>query len=200
MRRRDRRATTRVWLRAVALSVLPASTVAAHDCSGLSDCYGTILAAVLAVLALALILTAPYWLPALAARFALSSALRGLATAASRSRIAAALGNYLGRRALSRLSYNFARRFAGQTAGQLSRQISRQQTQLLRNFFGSGLRGARAQGRNFKIPEGLSRGTLERYHELARRAIADPRKNNAVQRLRIRMVERALRELDRLGL
>ena len=95
--------------------------------------------------------------------------------------------------------FNFASRFAGLTNGQISRGIASWQRDCLKEFFGSGVEGAEATLRNFKIPEGMARETLERYHEIARRQIKRGLDPLGVQRLRLRLVERALREMDRLG-
>src|SRR5690606_17175144 len=60
----------------------------ADHCGNLSDCYSTITTISLAVLGVGLVIAAPYWFPALLARFALTAALRGILTSALRSRAA----------------------------------------------------------------------------------------------------------------
>ena len=79
------------------------SVVLADDCSGLTDCYGTILAAVLAILGLLLLITAPYWIGPLLERFSVSGARRVVASAAQRSRIAAFVARILDEQVLRRL-------------------------------------------------------------------------------------------------
>ncbi len=82
----------------VILSWLVPSSVLADNCSGLSDCFnGNVIPAILLILGLLLLITAPWWLGPLLARFAISAALRTLFTTALRSRIAAAAGRTLAR-------------------------------------------------------------------------------------------------------
>ena len=81
-------------------------------------------------------------------------------------------------------------RFGGVSTRDLARGMGPHQTELLRRFFGSRLAGARERRANFRIPDGLNKEALERYLELARRQVA--RGRNGVQRLRLRLVERAL--------
>ena len=73
------------------------------------------------------------------------------------------------------------------------------QLALLRQFFGDGAAGARARFAHFTIPPGLTRATLLWYVGIARRALADPRKATpaaqVVQRLRLALIVRALRQL-----
>src|SRR5687768_16763934 len=57
----------------------------ADNCSGLYDCFsGNVLPAILLTLGLLLMITSPWWLPALLSRLALSAALRALASAGAR--------------------------------------------------------------------------------------------------------------------
>jgi len=81
-------------------------------------------------------------------------------------------------------------RFGGVPTRDVAQGMGRHQTELLRLFFGSDLRGALERRANFRIPDGLNKEALERYRELARRQIA--RGRNGVQRLRLRLVDRAL--------
>lgn len=71
--------------------ILP-SLALADNCSGLTDCYGTILAAVLAILGLALVIAAPYLVGGLAARFAVGGMLRVLVAVGRSGRIMQGLG------------------------------------------------------------------------------------------------------------
>jgi hypothetical protein len=72
------------------------------------------------------------------------------------------------------------------------------QLDLLKQFFGSGADGARKRLADFRVPPGLKARTLRWYAALALRALADPRKATPtaeiVQRLRLQLIERALRE------
>jgi hypothetical protein len=56
--------------------------------------------------------------------------------------------------------------------------------------------GALARLQNFHVPEGLARDTLERYAELARRAIASNNDSLGVQELRRQLTLKALEALD----
>jgi hypothetical protein len=87
-------------------------------------------------------------------------------------------------------------RFRGLTHGEIARGIGTEQVGFLRHFFGVGVAGAQARFHNFLIPEGLTRATLERYMEVARRAIAERRDPFGVQRLRRQLCERALEEMN----
>ena len=66
---------------------------------------------------------------------------------------------------------DYSERFAGRSRGEIAQALGRQQTQLLRQFFGSGLRGAQAASDDFRVPPELTRESLEAYHEIARRTI-----------------------------
>ena len=91
---------------------------------------------------------------------------------------------------------DFSGRFAGRSRSQIAHAIGPQQTELLRQFFGKGVRGAQAAEQTFSIPHGLTRATLEAYHEIARRTIEEGQDRLGVQRLRLRLVERALTEMS----
>ena len=69
----------------------------------------------------------------------------------------------------------------------------------LRTFFGSDEAGARRRMADFQVPPGLTAATLRWYAEVARRALADPRKATSkavvVQTLRLQLVARALATL-----
>jgi hypothetical protein len=95
---------------------------------------------------------------------------------------------------LDERAFDFSERFVGQSRGEIAQTIGVQQTRLLRQFFGSGVRGAQAADEHFKVPPGLMRESLEAYHEIARRTIESGQDQLGVQRIRLRLVERALRE------
>ncbi len=79
------------------------STAQADNCSGLSDCFnGNIIPAILLILGLLLLITAPWWLGPLLARFALGAALRSLFTTAVRSGAVAAAARVM-RKGFSRV-------------------------------------------------------------------------------------------------
>ena len=88
----------------------------------------------------------------------------------------------------SRIRY----RYRSLTRQGIAQGIGPHQTQLLRDFFGQGVEGAEARMRDFRIPEGLSRETLERYLEIARRTIEEGLDTSGVQQRRNELVERAL--------
>jgi hypothetical protein len=81
--------------------------------------------------------------------------------------------------------------YAGKTAAEINKIIGPQQRQLLRDFFGTGLKGARQRAGNFNVPQGLNRQTLEAYEELARRAINSGADKAGVQAARLELLERA---------
>jgi hypothetical protein len=62
----------------------------------------------------------------------------------------------------------------------------------LREFFGSGIRGAQERAANFRIPEGLTREALENYAIVAREAIAKGADKAGTQVARLELVQRAL--------
>jgi len=87
-------------------------------------------------------------------------------------------------------------RFRGQTNGAIANGINPHQKKLLRKFFGKGLKEALESEKNFRVPEGLSRDTLERYREIARRVIEKGKDPSGVQRVRLRLVKRALGQME----
>lgn len=97
------------------------------------------------------------------------------------------------RRGLRRARIRY--RYRALTRGGIARGIGPHQTQLLRDFFGSGVEGAEAKMRDFRVPDGLSRETLERYLGIARRTIEEGLDTAGVQRRRSELVERALDEM-----
>lgn len=78
----------------------------------------------------------------------------------------------------------------------IANRIEPSQRELLREFFGRSLQGARHREENFTIPVGLKRLTLEQYYEIARRTIRAGKDIQGVQRIRLRLAERALGQLD----
>jgi len=74
--------------------------------------------------------------------------------------------------------------------------ISTGERQLLRQFFGQGVKGAEQRAANFEIPEGLGRQTLEKYAQVARSAIEKGIDKTGVQAARLKLIERALEHLD----
>jgi hypothetical protein len=89
-------------------------------------------------------------------------------------------------------AFDFAGRFQGRSRREIAQDIGPEQVRLLRQFLGSGVGGARAAADNFRIPAGLTRETLEAYHEIARRTIKAGQDYLGVQRLRLALIEKAL--------
>jgi RHS repeat-associated protein len=85
-----------------------------------------------------------------------------------------------------------ADRYKNLSNEELNELIGDQQRQLLREFFGKSVKGARGRMENFHVPEGLARQTLEIYREVANRAIAQGIDGLGVQRLRLQLIERAI--------
>lgn len=108
--------------------------ILAHNCSGLSDCYDTLLAALLVVLGLILLAVALWYFWPLIARFALGGFLRGR-VALSGGRLASGLGRLFGRRS----AYDIARA-GGRHAGTLRNYAGRSAKEIAR-----GIRGYRRQ-------------------------------------------------------
>ena len=73
-------------------------------------------------------------------------------------------------------------------------KISPEQTRLLYQFFGNGPEGAINRMNNFYIPRGLTRETLEKYAEIARRTINANKDTRGTQAERLKLVEKALKE------
>ena len=71
-----------------------------------------------------------------------------------------------------------------------------EQKQMLRGFFGRGRDGALLMAGTFRVPAGLTRDSLERYHELARRWIVAGKDKNCSQVARFCLIERALAEME----
>ena len=85
--------------------------------------------------------------------------------------------------------------YAGGLPGDLNRDIGDAQRGLLRDFFGSGVDDALAANHSFRIPDGLTRETVERYHEIARYQILRGADQGCVQHVRLCLMERALEQL-----
>jgi RHS repeat-associated protein len=88
-------------------------------------------------------------------------------------------------------------RFAGQTHGEIGRSIDKAQTALLKVFFGNALPGALNRLKDFVIPQGLTRDTLEKYGEVALRTIERGKDTEGVQAVRLELVKRALATLPK---
>jgi hypothetical protein len=88
--------------------------------------------------------------------------------------------------------FDFSDRFQSLTRGEIAKCIGPDQVHLLRQFFGTGLAGAQVASQQFQVPAALKRESLEAYHEIARRVIMAGQDGLGVQRLRLRLVERAL--------
>ncbi len=73
--------------------------------------------------------------------------------------------------------------------------ISTGERQLLRDFFGQGLKGARARAESFEIPKGLTRETLQKYAKVAQNAIDRGIDKTGVQAERLKLIERAMDQL-----
>ncbi len=85
-------------------------------------------------------------------------------------------------------------KFANLTRGEIARKfISREQRDLLEEFFGTGLQGAKNRLSNFVVPINLETETLEAYAEIVCRIIEEKLDKNGVQALRLHLVELALR-------
>ena len=63
----------------------------------------------------------------------------------------------------------------------------------MKRFLGQSVEGAEARLRDFGVPSGLTRDTLETYAEIARRTVIAGRDVLGVQQLRLELIERALR-------
>jgi hypothetical protein len=73
-------------------------------------------------------------------------------------------------------------------------RIEPRQTKLLSEFFGNGPQGARNRMNDFYIPQGLTRETLQKYAEIAKRAINAGKDTRGTLAERLKLVERALKE------
>lgn len=171
----------------IALIITP--PVYADNCSGLSDCYGTILAVLLVILALALLFALPFIIDALIMRFVLPYVIRGILWSMGRGRIIAAIGGLFGR-----MLFNFSSNYAGQSTAQINQGMAAGQRDLLKQLFGNSVAGARQAWQSGRVPDGLTNDTLMRYHEIARQAIAAGNDTLGVQMMRIQIIERILRE------
>jgi RHS repeat-associated protein len=80
------------------------------------------------------------------------------------------------------------------TPGQLNQLIGGAQRELLKDLFGQGQQGAASRLANFKLPEGITRETLEIYKEAAVRVVqrGPGSPGFEVQKLRLEIVEKAL--------
>jgi RHS repeat-associated protein len=76
-------------------------------------------------------------------------------------------------------------------------KIQPSQQKKLSDFFGGGPQGARDRMNNFQVPEGLTRETLEKYAEIARRTINAGKDKSGTQAERLKLVERALKEMKK---
>jgi hypothetical protein len=81
--------------------------------------------------------------------------------------------------------------YVGKSAAEISKIIGPQQRRLLKEFFGTSLKGAQYRAANFGVPKGLNRRTLEAYEELARRAINAGADATGTQAVRLELVQRA---------
>ncbi len=78
---------------------------------------------------------------------------------------------------------------------EIAKEISKEQVEKLGEFFGDSLQGVRDRLQDFSLPKGLTRESLLRYKVIAEKTIAEGRDKLGVQKLRLELVERALREL-----
>ena len=81
--------------------------------------------------------------------------------------------------------------YVGKGAAEINKIIGSSQRELLREFFGTGVEGAAQRAANFKVPQGLTRQTLEAYEELARRAINAGADKAGTQAARLRLLGQA---------
>lgn len=79
--------------------------------------------------------------------------------------------------------------------GKIARQLTKEDNRVLREFFGQGTRGKLKDLKDFKIPPGLTKQALERYAEIARRAVESGNDKSGVQRDRLELIERALKTM-----
>jgi RHS repeat-associated protein len=86
----------------------------------------------------------------------------------------------------------FAARGAAAEAASGAEALSLGERTLLRDFFGQGIKGARARAADFQVPEGLTRETLSKYAEIAERQIARGLDKTGVQAERLKLIQRAL--------
>lgn len=68
---------------------------------------------------------------------------------------------------------------------------------LLRDFFGTGLKGAQDREACFKIPAGLTREILLEYRRVAVRVIEAGKDGAGVQAARLKLIDRALSEMPK---
>ena len=73
--------------------------------------------------------------------------------------------------------------------------LSTGERQVLREFFGQGLKGAEARAENFEIPKGLTRETLQKYAKVAQNAIDRGIDKSGVQVERLKLIQRAIDQL-----
>ena len=113
---------------------------------------------------------------------------RGVAYA--RTRIAAAL-------TVDKAAATARTAFEGKSITELTSTISREQHRLITEFFGRGLPGIEKRLGDFRIPEGLTRETLETYAEIARRGIGQGLdEGGKILSGRLEIIERALRQMQ----
>ena len=87
-------------------------------------------------------------------------------------------------------------KFANLTRDEIARKfIAREQRDLLEEFFGKGVDGAKERLKSFYIPNDLTLETLEAYGEIATRTIAEKLDKSGAQVLRLELVEKALDEI-----
>jgi uncharacterized protein RhaS with RHS repeats len=80
-------------------------------------------------------------------------------------------------------------------AGSASTTLNYAERGLLREFFGQGLKGAEQRAADFSLPQGLTGETLQKYAQVAQRAIARGLDKTGVQAERLKLIERALETL-----
>jgi hypothetical protein len=84
---------------------------------------------------------------------------------------------------------DFSARFIGLSNGEINQTIASEQRVLLRKWFG---RGPAGRGRSEEAPSGLTRETLEAYHEIARRTIAEGKDPMGTQQMRLKRIDEEL--------
>ena len=86
---------------------------------------------------------------------------------------------------------DFSGKFEGLSSAEINRRIGDEQRRLLKVWFGRGIAGTQTAN---DPPDGLTRETLEAYHEIGRRAMEQGKDVMGVQFERITQIERALKQ------
>jgi hypothetical protein len=78
------------------------------------------------------------------------------------------------------------------SSGALNQLMGNTQREILKQFLGKGVEGAKARLADFKIPAGLTKETLEIYREIALRVLRAGKNTTGSQAVRLKLIEKAL--------